>query len=93
MAIDHKPDKKTETEKSKPLQFRDNPEVKKRIDAFKAANPDDAAYYSRQAPSCLTLQGIGRGFGPFAGKCAQNLRARGQRGHDGDLLGAGTADR
>jgi hypothetical protein len=47
MAIDPKPDKKTETEKTKPLQFRDNPEVKKRIEAHKAANPDDVAYYTR----------------------------------------------
>ena len=47
MAIDPKPDKKIETEKNKPLQFRDNPEVKKRIEAYKAANPTDVAYYTR----------------------------------------------
>jgi hypothetical protein len=47
MAIDPKPDKKTETEKNKPLQFRDNPEVKKRIEEYKAANPNDVAYYTR----------------------------------------------
>ena len=47
MAIEPKPDKKTDTEKTKPLQFRDNPEVKKRIEAHKAANPDDVVYYTR----------------------------------------------
>lgn len=47
MAIDQKPDKKTETEKPKPLVFRDNPEVKEKIAAYKKANPDDAVYYGR----------------------------------------------
>ena len=47
MAIETKNREKTETEKPKPLQFRENPEVKKRIDAHKAANPDDATYYTR----------------------------------------------
>ena len=47
MAIDQKSDRKTETEKNKPLQFRDNPEVKKRIEEHKAANPQDVAYYTR----------------------------------------------
>jgi len=49
MAIDQKPKAKTETdaEKPKPLVFRDNPEVKAKIDAHKKANPNDAAYYSR----------------------------------------------
>jgi len=47
MAIDQKPDKKTEAEKPKPLVFRDNPEVKKKIDAYKKANPDEVVYYSR----------------------------------------------
>ncbi len=47
MAIDQKPDKRTETEKPKPLVFRDNPEVKEKIAAYKKANPDDAQYYSR----------------------------------------------
>ncbi len=45
MAIDQKP--KNETEKPKPLVFRDNPEVKEKIAAYKKANPDDAVYYSR----------------------------------------------
>jgi hypothetical protein len=47
MAIETKPEKKSETQKSPPLQFRDNPEVKKKIEAHKAANPDDVVYYSR----------------------------------------------
>lgn len=47
MAIDPKPDRKTETERNKPLQFRDNPEVKKRIEEYKAANPSDLTYYTR----------------------------------------------
>ena len=47
MAIENKNEKKTETEKTKPLQFRDNPEVKKKIEAHKAANPDDVVYYAR----------------------------------------------
>jgi hypothetical protein len=47
MAIDQKPDRKSEAEKPKPLTFRDNPEVKKRIDAYKKANPDDVTYYTR----------------------------------------------
>ena len=45
MAIDQKP--KSETEKLKPLVFRDNPEVKKKIEAHKKANPDDVTYYTR----------------------------------------------
>lgn len=45
MAIDQKP--KSETDKPKPLVFRDNPEVKKKIEAHKKANPDDVLYYSR----------------------------------------------
>jgi hypothetical protein len=44
MAIDQK--EKTET-KPKPLVFRDNPEVKKKIEAHKKANPDDVVYYTR----------------------------------------------
>ena len=44
MAIDQK--EKTET-KLKPLVFRDNPEVKKKIEAHKKANPDDVVYYTR----------------------------------------------
>ena len=44
MAIDQK--EKTET-KLKPLVFRDNPEVKKKIEAHKKANPDDVVYYGR----------------------------------------------
>jgi hypothetical protein len=47
MAIDQKTDKKTETEKPKPLVFRDNPEVKEKIAAYKKANPDDLLYYGR----------------------------------------------
>ncbi len=44
MAIDQK--EKNET-KQKPLVFRDNPEVKKKIEAHKRANPDDVVYYTR----------------------------------------------
>ena len=44
MAIDQK--EKNET-KLKPLVFRDNPEVKKKIEAHKKANPDDVTYYTR----------------------------------------------
>jgi hypothetical protein len=44
MAIDQK--EKTEI-KLKPLVFRDNPEVKKKIEAHKKANPDDVVYYTR----------------------------------------------
>ena len=44
MAIDQK--EKAET-KLKPLVFRDNPEVKKKIEAHKKANPDDVVYYTR----------------------------------------------
>jgi hypothetical protein len=44
MAIDPKPDKKSE---NKPLQVRENPDVKKRIEEHKAANPADVAYYTR----------------------------------------------
>ena len=41
MAIENRPEKRPETEKPKPLAFRDNPEVKKKIVAHKTANPDD----------------------------------------------------
>lgn len=34
-------------DKENPLQFRNNPEVQKRLDAYKAANENDVAYYSR----------------------------------------------
>ena len=44
MAIDQK--EKTDS-KPKPLVFRDNPEVKKKIEAHKKANPDDVVYYTR----------------------------------------------
>lgn len=47
MAIDQKTKPKTETEKPKPLVFRDNPEVKAKIEAHKQANPEDFLYYSR----------------------------------------------
>lgn len=29
------------------MQFRNNPEVQKRLDAYKAANPNDTAYFTR----------------------------------------------
>ena len=45
MAIDQK--EKTDATKPKPLVFRDNPEVKKKIEAHKKANPDDVTYYTR----------------------------------------------
>ena len=45
MAIDQK--EKPEATKPKPLVFRDNPEVKKKIEAHKKANPDDVTYYTR----------------------------------------------
>ena len=45
MAIDQK--EKTDLTKPKPLVFRYNPEVKKKIEANKKANPDDVAYYTR----------------------------------------------
>ncbi len=44
MAIETKPSK---AEKLPPLQFRNNPEVKKRIDDYKSANPGDVTYYTR----------------------------------------------
>jgi len=49
MAIDQKPKPKNEAaaEKPKPLVFRDNPEVKAKIEAHKQANPNDASYYER----------------------------------------------
>lgn len=48
MAIETKPnDRSNKVEKPQPLQFRNNPEVKKRIDEYKAANPDDVTYYTR----------------------------------------------
>jgi len=48
MAIETKPtDKPAKGEKLPPLQFRNNPEVKKRIDDYKTANPDDVTYYTR----------------------------------------------
>ena len=34
-------------EKESPLQFRNNPEVQKRLDAYKVANSSDAAYFTR----------------------------------------------
>lgn len=46
MAIEPKT-KRPEPDSTKPLVFRDNPEVKKRIDAHRKANPSDAAYYTR----------------------------------------------
>lgn len=48
MAIETKPtDKPAKGEKLPPLQFRHNPEVKQRIDDYKAANPNDVLYYTR----------------------------------------------
>lgn len=47
MAIETKPDKSTKAEKPQPLPLRNNPEIKKRIDEYKAANPDDVTYYTR----------------------------------------------
>lgn len=44
MAIDQK---KKSSEEPKPLTFRNNPEVQKRLDAHKAANAADVAYYQR----------------------------------------------
>ena len=46
MAIEQKPTEQ-KAEKNKALVFRDNPEVKKKIDAYKKANPDDVTYYTR----------------------------------------------
>jgi hypothetical protein len=40
-----------------PLQFRTNPEIQKRLDAYKAANPSDVAYFTRvvrEAPERAT---------------------------------------
>ena len=34
-------------EQSEPLQFRNNPEIQKRLEAYKAANASDAAYFAR----------------------------------------------
>lgn len=49
MAIKPKPGETTapSAEKEEPLQFRNNPEIQKRLDAYKAANGSDAAYYTR----------------------------------------------
>ncbi len=49
MAIKPKPSETAvpPPEKEEPLQFRNNPEVQKRLDAYKAANPSDAAYFTR----------------------------------------------
>ena len=54
MAIDQK--EKPESAKPKPLVFRDNPEVKAKIEAHKKANPEkdfvDVALNSLLAPEC-----------------------------------------
>ena len=49
MAIRPKPSDATssQSEKEAPLQFRNNPEIQKRLDAYKTANNNDAAYYTR----------------------------------------------
>ncbi len=50
MAIKTKPNENTATlppDKEGPLQFRNNPEVQKRLDAYKAANSGDVEYYTR----------------------------------------------
>lgn len=45
MAIDQK--QKNDSEKTKPLVFRNNPEVKRRIETHKKANPEDVVFYTR----------------------------------------------
>ncbi|OAM90404.1 hypothetical protein OH491_01585 [Termitidicoccus mucosus] len=50
MAIKPKPNDNTVTlppENEGPLQFRNNPEVQKRLDAYKVANAGDVEYYTR----------------------------------------------
>lgn len=48
MAIRPRPDDKSApSQKEGPLQFRNNPEVQKRLDEYKASNTSDAEYYSR----------------------------------------------
>ena len=47
MAIRTKTDDKAAAENERPLQFRNNPEVQKRLDAYKEANQNDVAYYTR----------------------------------------------
>lgn len=49
MAIQTKTDdkKSQNNDGEKPLQFRSNPEVQKRLDAYKAANENDVGYYTR----------------------------------------------
>ena len=49
MAIRSKPTDATslQIEKEAPLQFRNNPEIQKRLEAYRAANTNDAAYYTR----------------------------------------------
>lgn len=34
-------------DKENPLQFRNNPEIQKRLDAYKEANANDVSYYTR----------------------------------------------
>lgn len=46
MAIEQK-STKPDSEKNKPLVFRDNPEIKKRIEEHKKENPSDVLYYTR----------------------------------------------
>lgn len=50
MAIKTKPNDTTTAlpaDKEGPLQFRNNPEVQKRLDAYKTANSGDVEYYTR----------------------------------------------
>lgn len=50
MAIKTKPQEngsQVREDQAGPLQFRNNPEIQKRLDAYKAANANDVAYYSR----------------------------------------------
>jgi hypothetical protein len=49
MAIRTKPEETNAQnhDSEKPLQFRSNPEVQKRLDAYKAANENDVGYYTR----------------------------------------------
>jgi hypothetical protein len=49
MAIRTKPNESStlSSDKESPLQFRNNPEVQKRLDAYKTANAGDVTYYTR----------------------------------------------
>ncbi|MCB1104581.1 MAG: hypothetical protein H7A44_08450 [Opitutaceae bacterium] len=49
MAIRTKPEESSQAadRNERPLQFRNNPEVQKRLDAYKEANQNDVTYYTR----------------------------------------------